>query len=464
MDAGLITLGVIVLFGAGVLFKSTGMLGGFQSDGKPPKPEAHPVTSPTQPALGFETPATVGRGELRVCRNCLSECSVEAEFCPNCGKKIIRPKDLNISKEQRKWFRQFNWTHNPFTPDVIPSLFTGYKEQVDEILKKVSLRSGNILVLGDYGTGKTTLLRWLELNLPDSFFPIYVFWPPDQFSELVDVVAYSLDQGKGVKPGEYNIYNIDKRVKRVNKSVLILIDEAHEFDFSMNKPLKTLGDIENVNIVLAGLPGLNDRITKEAPALSDRIVSRVELFNLVAEETEDLVVKRIENVGGWGHEPFTEDAIEEIYRITDGNPRDIIKLCDSAVTEATTSGILTIDAGTLREIGATAPVKKYVGKTQVKTPPKEARKPEKTKKMSDSPDLKSVVKERIQKLDRLYGEYVKTGNTDGLEEVVDIAKSTVSESSKRLSEEKLTDDEKQRLELMVDLFSDWLKKVEKKST
>lgn len=459
MDVGLIVLGVTVLFGAGILFKSTGIFGDLQG-GQALRPEAQPLSSPVRPALEFESPANMGKGGFRVCRNCLSDNPMDSEYCANCGKKLVRPKDLSISKDQRKWFRQFNWIRNPFTPDVIPSLFAGYRDQVDEILKKLSLHSGNIIVLGDFGTGKTTLLRWLELNLPDNFHPIYVFRPPDKFSELVDVVAYSLDSTHGVKPGEYNIYNIDKLVQRVNKSVVILIDEAHELDMSLNKSLKTLGDIENVNLVLAGLPKLKDKMKKEAPALNDRIVTVVELMNLTSNEMEELVTKRIENVGGWGHEPFTDDAVDEIFKRTRGNPRKVIHMCDCVVTEATTAGILSIDKQLIidacsdEKISTRAPpahVSQRAPREDDSTPPG----------IIPVPDLNSVVEERIRKLDNLYNEYKKVGDAEGLKEVVSIAESTLAESKKRLQDASTTPQEKERVKIMVDKFSAWLEKTGK---
>ncbi|MFH1789123.1 MAG: AAA family ATPase [Candidatus Altiarchaeota archaeon] len=458
MDVGLIILGITILFGAGLLFKSTGMFEDLQG-GTLGKPEARPLSSPVKPALEFESPSNRGRGEFRICRNCLSENPMDSEYCANCGKKLVRPKDLNVSKEQRKWFRQFNWLRNPFTPDVIPSLFTGYNEQVEEILKKLSLHSGNILVLGDFGTGKTTLLRWLELNLPDNFHPIYVFRPPDKFSELIDVIAYSLDPSHGVKPGEYNIYNIDKLVQRINKSVVILIDEAHELDMSLNKSLKTLGDIENVNLVLAGLPKLEDKLKKEAPALNDRIVTKVVLLNLTSRETEELVTKRIENVGGWGHEPFTDDAVDEIFKLTRGNPRKVIHMCDCAVTEATTAGTLSIDKQLIVESCAD----KKMNVKSFKPPISPASIPEDDTQQSgkNARDLKSVVEERIRKLDNLYTEYKKAGDEEGIKEVISIAESTLAESKKHLQDASTTLQERERVKLMVEQFGDWLDKINK---
>lgn len=454
MDVGLVVLGVIVLFGAGALFKSTGVLGQLQSMPSTEAPYPERRGKRRENTLPEAPPAA--RMDFRVCRNCFSENIIDAEYCSYCGKRLIRPKDLKVSEEQRKWFRQFNWTNNPFTPDVLPSLFTGYKGQVDEVLKKLSLHSGDILVLGDLGTGKTTLLRWLELNLPDNLHPIYVFRPPDRFSELIDVVAYSLESAyasKAAKHGEYNIYNIDKLVQRTGKHVVILLDEVHEMDSNLNKPLTTLSDIENIDLVLAGVPSLEGKVKKENPALYDRIISRIELPNLSAEETEELVSKRIEHVGGWGHEPFTDDAVDEIYEVSGGNPRAIIKLCNSAVSEAITQGVLSIDKAIVAGLGGN---KNVVGFDVPRAKPGAIAPVSREEKAAD---LKGVVRERISKIDKLYQGYVKAGDEKGVKEVLGIAKSTIEESKKRLEDASLAEQERERFTLMVELFEDWIKKL-----
>jgi hypothetical protein len=184
-------------------------------------------------------------------------------------------------------------------------------------------------------------------------------------------------------------------------------------------------------------------------------VSQIVLSNLTVDEVGDLIVKRIENVGGWGHEPFTDDAIDKIHEVTGGNPRDVIKLCDSAVTEATSRGILSVDGQVILQAGKNVQAPRvFKAKADAKDqlPDNKAAKPL---------DIKSVVEERINKLNKLYEEYVKAGDSDGVKEVVSIAESTVSESRKRLETGSVSPQEKERLSLMIVSFEKWLSKVGK---
>jgi len=480
MEASIVFLGIIVLFGAGALFKATNFFekGGTRLFSEPqqdtPSSEPEPPEEQREEERG-PSPTLDRRHGVRICRNCLTECAINVEYCSECGKKLTRPKGMQITEKQTKWFKRFNWIQNPFTFDVLPALFTGYKEEAQTVMEKLSLRSGHILVTGDVGTGKTTFLRWLELNLPDSFHPLYIFRPPEKFSELIDLIAYTIEPQRGIKPGEYTLYNIDKLLKRLNKTFVLLLDEAHEFDVRIKKPLKTLGDIEGVHLVLAGLPEIVGRLKKESPPLYDRIVANVELTRLNPEYTKDLIVKRIENAGGWGNDPFTEDAISKIHKLSGGNPRSIIKTCDKAVTEAIDKGILSIDKSVIdsllsidqrpkREPQPEKPPEKPSGKPTEKSPKKPAGKPPEKKEeepqkeeiKKDTAPLDNAVKERLTKLDTMHKKYNDSGDADGVREVVNIVKSSLSDTIDKLDDTSIPGEEKERLHKLEKTFTDWL--------
>ena len=65
----------------------------------------------------------------------------------------------------------------------MPDLFTGYQTQVEAILEKIHSRAGHILVYGNKGVGKTTLLKWLTEKLKDEFMTIYIPRPTENFEE-----------------------------------------------------------------------------------------------------------------------------------------------------------------------------------------------------------------------------------------------------------------------------------------
>jgi general secretion pathway protein A len=298
--------------------------------------------------------ATFRRVRQRYCFNCGAQISLNIDQCSNCGAWIGAKMQMSISKAQRNWYRRLGWRRNPFTLDIHPELFTGFKDEVKSILEKLASESGHILITAPLGSGKTTILRWLLNQLVLDSFAIYVPRPPQEFSQLIKLIVEKM----GVPQKEadaYDIYHLQALRKRVGKPLIILMDEAHEFTLEIEKPLRTLGDLDDVKLVMAGLPETVEKFQKEIRPLFERLVLNINLKPFDYRTVKDLVKARIEHFGGEGVAPFTEDALQAIYEITGGVPRKVIKACDWAVTHAIANGVNIIDAKhleALRESGS----------------------------------------------------------------------------------------------------------------
>lgn len=264
------------------------------------------------------------------CFSCGRKIPPNADTCPECGAWTGSKLRREISKEQKLWFQKNGWRKNPFTLDIHPELFTGYRNEVKQILEKLAAKSGHILVTGPLGVGKTTLLRWLSNYLRLEAYPIYIPRPPQSIVQVIKAVYDKL----GVNSTDYDIYNLDVLRKKIGKSLILLLDEAHEFSVEFERPLRTLGDLDEVKLVMAGLPETTEKFKNEIQPLYERIVLNVFLERLSFEDLKGLIVIRIENAGGKGIHPFTATALEKIYELSKGIPRVAIKLCDAAVTNA----------------------------------------------------------------------------------------------------------------------------------
>jgi type II secretory pathway predicted ATPase ExeA len=279
---------------------------------------------------------------MQVCPDCKTKNPENAEFCLFCGTRLKAWSA--IIEGQRKWFTRFKWKRNPFTLDVIPSLFTGYSSQVKAVMEKINTRSGHILVYGDKGVGKTTLLRWLTDNLNRDNHAIYVARPPLDFDDMIRLVVSNLRSGFFGRRKKYSLYEVEGLIKKARKPVVILLDEAHEFTAEIEQQMRSLGDIQRINYVLAGLPVTREKIKKDSPPFFDRMVLETYIDHLNRAETREMIKKRIEDAGGEDIKPFTEEAIENIYKISKGRPRMILKVCDWIMTDAIRNNLEVIGA------------------------------------------------------------------------------------------------------------------------
>lgn len=251
-----------------------------------------------------------------------------------------------FEKKVNEWFLSFGWKGNPFTLKISPSIFIGYEAQVKAALRFISERHKIALIAGPTGAGKTSMLKWIEANHPA--ISLYISKPPAKPEEFVQIFLGSfpvsfLERLLGRKP---NLYSLNEYMNRKldGKQLLILLDESHETNKDVLEWLRVLVDqIDNVSLILAGLPVLEDKVRQTLETFDQRITSRIKLLALTETETSELIRKRIESEGGSGIKPFTEDAVLEIYKKTGGFPREILKLCDKLVNDAIEKN--------LREIG-----------------------------------------------------------------------------------------------------------------
>ena len=163
----------------------------------------------------------------------------------------------------------------------------------------------------------------------------------------------------------------EELVKKAKKPVVILLDEAHEFTAEIEQHMRSLGDIQGVNYILGGLPETREKIKKDSPPFFDRIVLEVYIDHLSMADTKEMIRKRIEDAGGQGIKPFTDTSIENVYKMSKGRPRMILKVCDWVTTDAIRNNLDVIGG----EAGQDFPAGKPSG---VETPAESAKPADKT--------------------------------------------------------------------------------------
>ena len=254
--------------------------------------------------------------------------------------------------------------HPPFemTPD--PSfLYLGetHREGLATLVYGVRSRKGFVMLTGEVGTGKTTLLHGLLAQLDASTDSAYIFnpclEPPDFFKLLFDELGI---EETCVSKAEYllalNHYLIDRLQN--DRTVLLIIDEAQNLSREMLEEIRLLSNLETsssklIQILLVGQPELGEMLDRDdLRQLRQRIVLRYELKAFDADELESYVEERLRLAGYTGKGIFKRSALRELFEVTGGVPRLVNVVCDGALLTGYGRDQAMLDAAIIREVAS----------------------------------------------------------------------------------------------------------------
>lgn len=246
-----------------------------------------------------------------------------------------------------EYFEVLGFKREPFMDTANPYFFyeTGSNEECLHRLE-VSLRLGRGLnvVLGEVGTGKTTLANTLEQTLlQEEEFILGKLLDPAFSSEVQFLeallrafgVEYSSKASLDLKNDLKN-FLFEKGVEE-QKSVILVIDEGQKLSMENLETLRILLNYQApqkklLNIAIFAQPEVLERI-REKPNLADRIAFFHLLKPLTKEETFGFIDFRVRRAGKGETEFFTREAKESVYEYSKGRPRKIVTLCHEAVQE-----------------------------------------------------------------------------------------------------------------------------------
>ncbi|MBW2468194.1 MAG: Flp pilus assembly complex ATPase component TadA [Deltaproteobacteria bacterium] len=248
----------------------------------------------------------------------------------------------------------YNLEIKPFESTPDPK-FTWLGEKHKEALAalKYGIREdkGFILLTGDIGTGKTTLLNCF-LNEIDTGAVITSVPDPDltieDFFRLLSS-EFGIDIDFETR-GEFLIRLKDflEHTYSDQKKVLLIIDEAQRLSLQLLEQIRLLSNIQRhdaklFSIFLVGQNELLDRLREEKNrALRQRIAVHCHIEPLTKTETRDYINHRLQ-VAGAAEEIFDPEAISEIFLFSQGCPRLINTICDRALLSGYASGTSRID-------------------------------------------------------------------------------------------------------------------------
>ena len=246
------------------------------------------------------------------------------------------------------------------TPDpAFLYLGDAHREGLATLVYGVQARKGFVLLTGEVGTGKTTLLHALLSQLDRDTLAAFIFNPRleplDFFRMLFDEFGIETPcETKAQFLLALNKFLIGRLEK--NTPTLLIIDEAQTLSAEMLEEIRLLSNLETptsklIQIMLVGQPELWEMLaTPELRQLRQRIVLRHALRPFDEEETAAYVEERLRLAGHTGKPIFKKAALRELYRMTGGTPRLINIVCDGALLLGFGRDELTLGAAPIREV------------------------------------------------------------------------------------------------------------------
>ena len=243
--------------------------------------------------------------------------------------------------------RFFNLRENPFNvnPDPRYLFFTpSALEALASLTYGIQTRKGIVLLTGEVGTGKTTLLNklldWLhERQAATSFIFNTQLSASDLFDCLMaDFGMPPASRTKGEMLLRLNRWLLERH--QVGQSAVLVVDEAQNLSQQALEEIRLLTNLETsseklLQIVLSGQPELEEKLRHpQLRQLLQRITLRCRTSQLSLAETRGYVAERLHIAGANGEPIFSTEAIESIYNYARGIPRVINVLCEHALINA----------------------------------------------------------------------------------------------------------------------------------
>ncbi len=229
-----------------------------------------------------------------------------------------------------------------------------HKEALAHLLYGVA-GGGFVMLTGEVGTGKTTIIRCLLEQMPEHTDIALVMNPMSNVSELLTTICEELGASyisdePTVKDLTDALHQFLLRNHTQGRNTILLIDEAQLLSAQTLEQVRLLTNLETttqklLHIILVGQPELKTLLAKpELRQLAQRITARFHLTPLTLSETQAYIRHRLKVAGlPEGRSPFSYAMIKRIHTFTGGIPRLINVICERCLIGAYASNQQRID-------------------------------------------------------------------------------------------------------------------------
>src|SRR5712664_2193563 len=216
----------------------------------------------------------------------------------------------------------FGFKESPFSLSPDPAFFyrsEQHEEALANLIYGVQARKGFIVLTGEVGTGKTTMLECLRDYLEAQYIEFaFIFNSRINTDQFFEMIAYDLNLSCSRASKTEVLFALNQLLveqAQDGRTVVLIVDEAHNLEWDVLEEIRLLGNLENRNgkllqIVLAGQPEFDRKL--DAPnlrQLKQRVVLRCALQPFTLRDATEYIQTRLEKVGMRNQTVFSEELV-----------------------------------------------------------------------------------------------------------------------------------------------------------
>ena len=254
-------------------------------------------------------------------------------------------------------FEEPPFSLTPNSQNIFPSLH--HQAALQTLLYGIERRVGFMLLSGEVGSGKTTVIRSLLAQLDGKAETSYVINPLLSTLDLLRTINRDLgNRGSTTDSVQKQIEILNKYLLKINedgRTVVVVIDEAQNLSFEAFEMTRMLSNLETdiqklINIIFVGQPELEDVLKqRNLRQLAQRIQVHARLRPLTYDQTLQYIDYRIKHSGKNVGVKFEPRAVKRIYKRSKGIPRIINAICDMSLLAAFSQSKFVIDRKIIRQ-------------------------------------------------------------------------------------------------------------------
>jgi putative secretion ATPase (PEP-CTERM system associated) len=259
----------------------------------------------------------------------------------------------------------FGFSGAPFSLNADPAFFfgsSGHSNALSYLKFGVYQGEGFVVLTGEIGAGKTTLVRTLLEGLEsEKIVAAQIVSTQLEPGDLLRSIALAF----GIAPKSLSKAELIATIEAFlmllateNRRALLIVDEAQNLDRAAVEELRMLSNFQLgsqalLQSFLVGQPELRTLVmSKPLEQFRQRVIASCHLGPMTRQETRAYIEHRLQQVGWTGNPSFDDDAVARIFHWSAGIPRRVNLLCNRLLLAAFLGGLSRLDAALVDSIGA----------------------------------------------------------------------------------------------------------------